>query len=295
MQPSATQLVPSRRRRTFLSSCRFFVAVTAGPAVAVLTIPRQLTWQAEGAHYSINGSSDDLWPSYVSLEHYLPVHSSEVGGSIVCDSGTGYRSALCPSGGYLLLLDHFSSNMLWNYPQMAETLPFSGVRNGPFSSFRSLPSGVAILVQSPQGQVASYTMSGAMRGWSAVETSSYAIHGATVNLQRRLNFDWYQAVMHTARTNGQSGRYQFYDTQQSSVQTQIPAVRVVCAPCQALQRGATSVEFPVLPEFGVASWNYNSLIQVQSINWDSLAHYTPSNASRASWVDLQSVGMGGNC
>jgi hypothetical protein len=139
----------------------------------------------------------------------------------------GYASALCPSGGFSALRRHFSSNSLWLYPNTTETLTFAGMHHLHRPLF--LPSGDGILIQDSKGEVAPYVISGAIRGWSSIETSAIGSHGATINLAQRLNFDCYEAVMGRSRRATQLDRFRFYDDQTASIKSRVPAVRVVCA------------------------------------------------------------------
>jgi hypothetical protein len=85
------------------------IAITAGPAIAVLLIPREQIWPAGGTSYWINGTADDLWPSRIGLEHYMPEEGTGIFG-VACSSAQAHQNALCPAGGYLSFLNRFSSS-----------------------------------------------------------------------------------------------------------------------------------------------------------------------------------------
>lgn len=264
------------------------LAVVTGPSVAILLIPRSSEWPAGGTTYYINGSADDLWPSQVGLDHYLPLGTRNSTDSIDCSSPYGYSSPLCPSGGYISFLNHFSSNSHWQYPEMSETHAFAALRQGPYTPLDTFYSGTGILMRSGHGQVVPYVISGAMRGWSALETSSFAIHSATASLQQRLNFDWYEAVMSSRRSQGDSYRYQFYGTQRASVVSQVPAARVVCSPALDLTEGETGVTFPWVPEYGLSSMNYATHLGYNISYIPSLANHSYSDSLKITWANLTS-------
>ena len=239
------------------------IAATAGPASAVLLIPRILSdYPSGGTDYYIPGDADALWPSQIGLEHYGT--PNKTGNGADCSSGNGWTSALCPSGGYLSLLNHYKANSIWSYPEMAETLSFTDTVDVTQRDFQTEASGIGINIESPRAQIPQQNLQGGIRGWSSLETSTYAVHGATTRLQFRLNFDWYEAVMQEQAANSASQlwRYRFYKTQQSSVNTQIPAVRVACSAGQFLSANATEVAFPYLPEFDYATDYFGDVGQV---------------------------------
>jgi hypothetical protein len=83
------------------------IAVTAGPAVAVLLSPQQRIWPLVGSTYWINGTADDFWPDVIGMEHYMPELGTVSKDSASCRSQKAYTNALCPSGGYSSLLLDF--------------------------------------------------------------------------------------------------------------------------------------------------------------------------------------------
>ena len=44
------------------------LAITAGPASAILMIPRQQAWAADTFDFYLNGTTDDFWPSQLTFE-----------------------------------------------------------------------------------------------------------------------------------------------------------------------------------------------------------------------------------
>lgn len=261
------------------------IASTAGPATAVLLIPRTISFPVGYSDYYINGTADHLWPTYIGLDKYLPNYTNAHGEAIDCASNYGYTSAVCPSGGYLSLLNHFSAGTMGNRGGIATT---SSQTPGIFA--QSVRGG--ILVQSPRGQVAPQTLSGLVRNEDISETYSYATHGATTNLQMQLNYDWYLAAQDAEfmyPINIQVSRYRFYAVQQTSVQSQAPAVRVLCHQGQNLPVNSTTVEFPSLPEYEVSISVNGTTLHTHEVDVSSLADMEPSNKTRITWHDFQSA------
>ncbi|EON68685.1 hypothetical protein W97_07943 [Coniosporium apollinis CBS 100218] len=199
------------------------IASTAGPATAVLLIPRQISYPAGQTSYYVNGMSEDLWPQHLGLVHYLPNYTNLFGESIDCASNRGFISAVCPSGGYASLMGHFSANPIQHLPNPG--FSFSRI-DRPREFYSLFPSGNGILVKSRQGHTAPQTLSGNIRTPLDIsETFTYATHGATANLQRRINLDWLKAVNEVAtfyHESIQAHRFQFYTTQRTTVSSSVP-------------------------------------------------------------------------
>ncbi|USP81540.1 hypothetical protein yc1106_08814 [Curvularia clavata] len=217
-----------------------FIAVTAGPAVAVLLIPREQTWPAGGTKYWINGSSEDLWPSTVDIRHYMPDRGVGVFGP-GCSSSDAYKNALCPAGGYEALASRYSSS---DNPR-----PWSAPKDSRYT-----PAG--LLIWSPEGQVPPYNLASAQRARVALESSATGVHGPTAWVAATINDEWQKAVdAIPVESNSRFSRYRYYNTMKSVIGTWIPAVRVVCSSLQAFNASQTSLAFPVVPEFGSAIRN----------------------------------------
>ncbi len=260
------------------------IASTAGPATAVLVIPRVVSFPAGYTTYYINGTRGDLWPDYMEMSKYLPNYTNAYGESIDCSSVYGYTSAVCPSGGYTSLLNHFSSGTFHNRAGVPITPP-----HGTTIFAQSVRGG--ILIQSPRGQVAAQTLSGQVRGEDITETFSYGSHGATANLQVRLNYDWYRAAQNTEHLYPQSwqvSRFRFYAVQRTSVASRVPAVRVLCHEGQNLTAESTVVSFPNLPADDVAISVNGTILSSREVEVSELATSIPSNKLKTTWFDLRS-------
>lgn len=255
------------------------LAVTAGPAVAVLLLPRERTWPAGGSAYWINGTANDLWPSEVGLEHYMPELGTVSTSKASCTSANAYTNALCPAGGYSAILNHLSST----WPTWNEWPAHSG--NG-------------ILIESPQGQMWRYTLVPAVRGNIALDTAAFAAYGPTAWVASRLGADWYDATISTLKDGSAVSRYRFYSAMQSTIKTQVPAVRVVCGDPVILKRGEREVAFPWIPEFDFAShllpdglWQNAQPRQLHTVTFidGSLDNQTFTRYPRIFSVDLSNL------
>lgn len=217
-----------------------FIAVTAGPAVAVLLIPREHTWPAGGTKYWINGSSEDLWPSTLDIKHYMPDLGAGIFGAS-CSSSNAYTNALCPAGGYMALANRFSSSdnpRPWSAPKDSRYIPAD------------------FLIWSPEGQVPPYSLASAQRARVALESSATGVHGPAAWVAATINDEWQIAAdAIPVDSNSPFARYRYYNQMKSIIETWVPAVRVVCSPLQAFKSEQTSLQFPVVPEFGSAITN----------------------------------------
>jgi hypothetical protein len=151
-----------------------FLAVTAGPAVAVLLIPREHTWSAGGTKYWTNGSSDDLWPSVVGIEHYMLDQGADMLGAS-CSSPNAYTNALCPAGGYMALVHRLS--LSHNHR------PWSISKDTRYTS-------AEFLTRSPGGQVPPYNLALAQRARVTSESSAAGSHGPTTWVATTINDKW---------------------------------------------------------------------------------------------------------
>jgi hypothetical protein len=210
------------------------IAITVGPAIAVLLIPREQTWPAGGTTYWINGTTDDLWPSRIGLEHYMPEERTGIFG-VACSSAQAYKNALCPAGGYLSFLNRFSSSDYYR--------PWSG---SPGSRYTP----VNLLIWSPLGQVPPYNMVSAQRARVALESSAIGIHGPASWAAVALNEDWQNTVDALPNDpNSRVTRYRYYSTMRSIIDTRVPSVRVVCSELQYFVPEKRTLQFPVVQEF----------------------------------------------
>jgi hypothetical protein len=260
------------------------IATLAGPATAVLIIPNQISYAAGSTSYYINGTTDVLWPSHIQMDHFLPKYNNSVGEFIDCSGSNGFKSAVCPAGGYVSLLDHFSANTLSNDAGQSFA-SFDGL-----GTYKQSPAG-GILVRSPLGQVAPQTIDGIILRPGNTETFARAPHGATINLQQRLNHDWYIAVQTADQyypKYDQQNRFRFYSSQTTSVKSQFPAVRVVCQG-QSLSTNVSTALFPNIPSRSPAVDLQARILSSTSTTIPKIITQTAANGLDFQWVDLSEI------
>lgn len=139
-------------------------------------------------------------------------------------------------------------------------------------------------MQSPHGQVAAQTIARQLRGEDITETFAIATHGATSSLQMPLNQDWVLAVENTKSLyadSRQRSRLRFYAVQESTVPSQVPAVRVVCL-SQDLATGTSSVAFPAVPKYELAIDSGGQVLRNYTVFMNSTAD-GESNDFHHSW------------
>lgn len=259
-----------------------FIAATAGPAIAILVIPREHIWPAGGTTYFMNGTYDDLWPSQIGLEHYIP--AAGFGNSTAnCTETNSYTNALCPAGGYLALIHRINSGPYWS--------SYSGPKDSTYSPMNLLGSGEGITVFSPSGQMEPYTLVTSIRDSKALESSAIAVHGPSSWVAKRLGEDWFGATYRMKiNERSPSSRYKFYTTMKSIVKAFVPAVRVVCSSPQPLKLHQHELSFPWVPDFepAVAIGTHGRLRELRNmkLNDSSLDTLAFSQYPRIHRVDL---------
>ena len=100
-----------------------FIAALAGPSSATLIVPTSQTWQAGGTHFYLNGSAADFWPSDVSSD------ASNL--QPFCSGSNATELGVCPAGGYLSVLEHWSRvnySNFYDYDVPAYAKKLSGSR-----------------------------------------------------------------------------------------------------------------------------------------------------------------------
>ncbi|KAK7177764.1 hypothetical protein PSPO01_16185 [Paraphaeosphaeria sporulosa] len=237
-----TRMFKANMSLLFLVVVSGLIAVTAGPSVAVLIIPREQTWAAGGATYFINGTSSDLWPTRVGLEHYYKPQAGVDEWKARCTESDAWTNALCPAGGYLALLHRFSSEF--------NSRLFSSTRDSTYSLMDFFRSGQGVLIYSPlpSSEMQPYTMITSVRNIEALESSAIAVHGPSSWLAGQLGDMWYDAAHSVSQNKPQISRYRYYATMKSIVTAPVPAVRVVCTPPQPFSI-STNINFPWVPDY----------------------------------------------
>lgn len=239
------------------------LATTAGPASAILMIPRQQAWAAGTLDFYLNGTNNDFWPSQLTYEGQLQDWDISD-----CRNFKATSTAVCPAGGYHSLWDHFTASTIYNVNDVLYEVNNPDTRQ------------VRMDIDSPLGYVPTHTISGNIRGLS-LETWMYTTHAATDRLQKLLNDVWQSETfqMRYSALHDRS-RYEFFSTSTSTLRTQVPVVRVGCAPGQNLSEGQTTIEFPVVPPFDY--WINTTNLSLPEI----LLNARRRDHAKITWVEL---------
>ncbi|KAF3016510.1 hypothetical protein E8E14_011095 [Neopestalotiopsis sp. 37M] len=196
-----------------------FIAALAGPATAILMIPRTQDWDAGGMIFWMNGSDAQLWPDRLDAE-YSRFYDCSTNTSRLND----YH---CPSSMFHSLWFHLST--WWTFPDAT----------------------YQVTLQSDHIRKVVYILS----SLGDKDTWSYTTHAASANLQdasvwlyvRALNFLRAEA----AGKPPYPERLYLAQTKSFELETQVPAVRVACTMSPDVHLGHTDLilPFPILSQF----------------------------------------------
>ncbi|KAF2111077.1 hypothetical protein BDV96DRAFT_634875 [Lophiotrema nucula] len=253
------------RVAALLSVCGI-IAATAGPSAAVLLVPRQQDWDAGGSDFYLRGREEDIFPRNVTVaESDLPS---------VCFGADATNYAMCPSGGYQSLAMHFSWLPLIKNDKNLLPLPIS-----IFGQFASQ----SVTIASTTANVPTIRLQGSIRG-IACQTVAIGPYLSVAMYQSQLLADWssisgnlpWQAnkVSHASRS-----QYRYWFGLSQYARSKIPTVRTMCSVGQNLTKRATTVDFPVMPEYACPSG-------VQSVDISQLNDTIPTTSLRTTWVHL---------
>lgn len=233
-------------------------AILAGPASAVLLVPRSQDYSAGGTHFYLNGSASDFWPDNLlddmtELEEMCP----------------GTESALrdvCPAGGFVSLWERWSSAS--HRDRLGSNVP----------SFANSLSGSRFYwpIHSPVSRIPPLFALGDPRSADeSVQPYSWLVqaHAASAILLDQVTRDWWQAVpkflsVVPSQVEDRNIR--------ASVRSAIAAVR--CTGLQDVSVQKSTMSFPSIE----GRWNW-----AQDLSSDILfANNTPANFIRFQWVNL---------
>lgn len=230
-------------------------AALAGPASAVLIVPKSQDWKAGGTQLYLNGSAIDFWPESLSGD------LSEL--RQFCNGSQSTRKGICPAGGFQSLWDHWGSVNSTNF--RAQTL----------RSYAKRLSGSDFYwpVSSPSAQIPSVYALGNAKDGKDGATSLVQPHAASVVILQQLATDWWEAW------KSQTGMPSDQVDDRVVSATFRNAISVVkCASPQKLQGSNKKVNFPSFN----SRFNFGENIPLVV---DRLNH-TAANHLRFQWVHL---------
>ena len=257
-----------RCRLYFITIIAGLLAVTIGPASAILLLPRSQTVTVGRTKYYLNGTADDFWPSTVT---------SGTEGAI-CSSVNATQYAMCPSGGYF--------SLRYNFLELNYTNQLSGIDNNGYSPKLKAAGGLPppsldVLIQSPLALLPAMFSDFRVSGVNP-ETLAVQPHAATIAVQQWLNGEWYTAVTHlsTQKAFSSLAKYKYARHLVSRTTTTVPLVRVHCSRQAAnLTQDTGQITFPWLNK-GIDWVSDDRNVNISSLN------RTASPFLRLQWLPL---------
>ncbi|KAI3199016.1 hypothetical protein CBS147311_6100 [Penicillium roqueforti] len=230
-------------------------AALAGPASAVLLVPKSQNWAAGGTQVYLNGSTNDFWPDDLSgdLLELQPF----------CNRNDSIYLGICPAGGFQSLWDHWGSVNSTNF-RGQDLRTYAKKLSGsdfywPVSSFSS--------------QIPPLYALGNSKGGTPGSTALIQSHAATAVLLQKLATDWWKAW----KSKTGMGSDQVDDRIVSaSVRNGISVVS--CAEPQELASSDNTVNFPSME--GRFDFTHILPFAVDSLNNTAVNHI------RFQWVHL---------
>ncbi|CVL12367.1 uncharacterized protein FPRN_07121 [Fusarium proliferatum] len=175
------------------------LALLAGPATAVLMIPRKIDWPVGGGIYWLNGSDDQLWPRFLDAAYHSEIN---------CTLETGqFTDNRCPSHSFLPMYQHFIS--WWN----------------------GYNTGYGFELNDGWQRKMIYARPALL---SDANTWAYSAHAPTAVLQDALRGYHFKALKYLAKKHPNTTpfprRLDWAKPKRYEVKTKIPATRVYCEP-----------------------------------------------------------------
>jgi hypothetical protein len=236
-------------------------AALAGPASAVLLVPRSQTWPSAATEIFLNGSTEDFWPSDLSGD------LKEL--SQLCQSENPTSLAVCPAGGFSSLHDHWSRmNSTTFFSQ--DIPPYARLLSGSYFYWP---------VHSPNSLVPTLYALGDARVTSALEDKTTLVQplaASAVILQQTAN-DWWKA-MTEQKKQGRERMDALIDDRQVRAQTQSAIATIRCAAAQKLSAADKAVLFPTIPFW--FDYGENSALDIKNLT------STPTDHLQFQWMQL---------
>ncbi|KAL4916167.1 hypothetical protein BDW62DRAFT_186929 [Aspergillus aurantiobrunneus] len=218
------------------------LATLAGPATAVLMIPRKLEWPAGGGIFWLNGSESELWPTNLDAA-YLEDYS--------CSTDEDrLHNPKCPSAGYLSLSSYLST--WWTFPQALHDVQLQdwSIRKAVYVT----------------GHIDRVT-----------DTWTYTVSGPSANMQDAFVTFHRNGLQHLHAFHKNKPPYpeslDLAERKRFELKTQIPAVRASCLEHRplSLEDDPLHLAFPKLDQF--ASWRAGGEDSVVINATDAIQNY----------------------
>ncbi|KAI1439706.1 hypothetical protein F5Y02DRAFT_423722 [Annulohypoxylon stygium] len=233
----------------FLVVVAGLVAVTVGPASAILMAPRMQDWVAQKSSFYISGQFDDLFPSRVF----------GLGSTMnpLCLNSSGIGLSSCPSSGFPSLMA---------YAIRQQNIKNGGNFNPPDIAVTGQLGDHSIVIDSTTMQIPPSRILGNIRGL-ACQTSVLAPWIPAMMYQKLLYDDWLHVIDSFNWSPGHVSvsEYKYKNGQVLSTTTNNSVVRTACSPAQNLLSGEVTFKsttpslhskvtwLPLPSSFGVTS------------------------------------------
>lgn len=233
-------------------------SVLAGPATAVLLVPKTQQYPAGGTEFFLNGSAEQFWPSDVSVDF------SEI--QQYCSIGNSTSFGICPAGGFFSIFER------WN------AMNYTNFIDQSIASYAADLSGSRFYwpIHSPESQIPSlYTIGDPRSDDSDLQPYTWLVqaHAASATVLQHLASDWWQAVSLEWHINP----LKIDDRNiKASVPSVISALR--CANAQNISASEKIIQFPTIQ--GRWTWSPNANFTVNSLESSAVSHL------RFQWVHL---------
>lgn len=231
-------------------------AVLAGPASAVLLVPKSQTYPFGGTDFFLNGSMDYFWPDDLSGEF------SDV--KQYCAGEISASLGICPAGGFFSLLDRWKTVNYTNF--ISDRVP-------PYAA-NLAGSHVYWPVSSPSSQIPPlYTLGNARPDDPAGQPYTWLVqaHAASSVALHRLAKDWWKVM---------SSRIDPLRIEDRNIKASVPSVisAVRCSDPQNISSSDRTVQFPTI--IGRWDWAPATNFSVDALNTSAVDHL------RFHWVHL---------
>ncbi|KAH6892453.1 hypothetical protein B0T10DRAFT_605187 [Thelonectria olida] len=239
-----------RGRRVFVTSLVLIsgiLAIMAGPAAAVLMVPRTMEWAIGGGIFWMNGSEEQIWPTYLDDQYYREF-----------ECGDEWRQTMdprCPSAGFIPLSQHYT--IWWS------------LSDAPFE----------FEIQDSNLRKAMHVVPSAR---NHLDTWAYTTHATSATMQDAMrsmhakSLSYLQNHRHGSPKLGAPDPQNllYAETKKFEVKTKAPAVRTTCLGQDNvdLYSGNLTLLFPILREFQAAGLipdlygNSSGLYEVEEID-----------------------------
>jgi hypothetical protein len=233
-------------------------AVLAGPASAVLLVPKSQTYPSGGTDFFLNGSEHHFWPDDLAsdiseLQHY-------------CCSENSTSLGVCPGGGFLSLWKRWNA---MNYTNFIRT-------NVPSYAKDLAGSHFYWPIDSPASQIPPlYTLGNPRPDNQTLQPHTWLVqaHAASAVMLQHITADWWKVLpsqmgVDPLRIDDRNIK--------ASVSSIISSVR--CADPQNISASDKIVQFPTIE--GRWSWAKNADLAVDTLNTTAVDHL------RFHWIHL---------